>query len=672
MARCLTRSLLLYPTFLLALAAQEAQGQTPGSRSRTSAVGTLFPDSSAAPSATPAPPPGPGALRQLVCRGNAGTHIVVEQKPSPRSSAYVAVVLAYRRNPAPAGGGFETLEPGACSWTQFADASIPQEPGVVHFDLDPVGSEFIADPESMQAWMADPAHYWSFFVDDKSNVSISHGPYKAQFRSSPAPRDPPKKSSAGSLRREQLRCRGGNGHDFAQAKRLGPNQVALRLTYPIARTSAGRLGRGLEPGQCAWDDRTDARAEPGRILFVTPGNAQLKQQQSGSEVDRSPTAAERWPDAHTIPAYLSDSTHYWTFTVSLANPDSALNHRFWKPLADAVTSPPPVATAPTGAVPTVEGTAAGDNTPGVGAKPPAGTGTRVSLPGGSTVGERYNPGTSTTFDPTEVFDISNLQVRTGLEGASILFDAAPNLAPVVTVSTTAPSGSAGSYSFSGQPLRLTVQGTPIAGGRWHYTAASATPLARGTQYWFIADAPAGANSRPNQATGEFRTLRQRFTLGISHIDVISDGDNDSPGDLWFRVVSCPNEIDQDIVGDHKTAVEWSEGRHAIGAVLETDAATSVPDRIRIFIVGNDDDGWLLSSFGASSPYYQFWHCDEQRPGILEPYSTSKAEWNAAVLDLDLSKMAGGASQTFIKRSQPLRDGSKVAFEVRGYYTVTRE
>jgi hypothetical protein len=240
------------------------------------------------------------------------------------------------------------------------------------------------------------------------------------------------------------------------------------------------------------------------------------------------------------------------------------------------------------------------------------------------------------------------------------------------VSTTAPSGSAGSYSFSGQPLRLTVQGTPIAGGRWHYTAASATPLARGTQYWFIADAPAGANSRHNQATGEFRTLRQRFTLGISHIDVISDGDNDSPGDLWFRVVSCPNEIDQDIVGDHKTAVEWSEGRHAIGAVLETDAATSVPDRIRIFIVGNDDDGWLLSSFGASSPYYQFWHCDEQRPGILEPYSTSKAEWNAAVLDLDLSKMAGGASQTFIKRSQPLRDGSKVAFEVRGYYTVTRE
>jgi hypothetical protein len=108
--------------------------------------------------------------------------------------------------------------------------------------------------------------------------------------------------------------------------------------------------------------------------------------------------------------------------------------------------------------------------------------------------------------------------------------------------------------------------------------------------------------------------------------------------------------------------------------VETDPASSVPDRIRIFIVGNDDDGWILSGYGASSPYYVYWICDKDRPdGSLIPYSTSKAEWNAAVLDLDLGKMAGAtATQTFIKRSQPLRNGTKVAFEVRGYYTVTRE
>jgi hypothetical protein len=672
MDRALIRSPLLCHISLLALSVVEAQGQAPGSRSRTSAVGTLFPDTSAAAPATPAPPAAPGALRQLVCRGNAGTHIVVEQKPSPRSSGQVAVGLAYRRNPAVAGSAYEKLEPGACSWTPYADAGIPPEPGVVHFDLDPVGSEFVANPESMAAWMADPGHYWSFFVDDKSNVSISHGPYGAQFRSAPTTRDKPEKSTAASLRREQLRCRGGRGYEFAQSRRLGPNLVAVQLSYRVAKSQAGRLGRGLEPGTCAWDDRTNARAEPGQIVFTAPGNAQLKQQQSGSEVDRSPTAAERWPDVHTIPPYLNDPAHYWTFTVSLANPDSALHHKAWKPAVEVVETPPPAAGAP----PSVEGTAAGGGgAPGVvGAKPPAGTGTRVSLPGGSTVGERYDPGASTTFDPSQVFDIRNVQVRTGLDGVSILFDAGPNLAPTVFVSTTAPSGSSGSYSFGGQPVRLTVQGTAVDGGHWHYTAASTTPLARGTRYWFIADAPAGANSRPNQATGEFRTLRQSFKLGISHIDIISDGDNDSPGDFWFRVVSCPNELDQDIIGDHKTTVEWSEGRHPVGAEVETDPASSVPDRIRIFIVGNDDDGWILSGYGASSPYYVYWICDKDRPdGSLIPYSTSKAEWNAAVLDLDLGKMAGAtATQTFIKRSQPLRNGTKVAFEVRGYYSVTRE
>jgi hypothetical protein len=44
-----------------------------------------------------------------------------------------------------------------------------------------------------------------------------------------------------------------------------------------------------------------------------------------------------------------------------------------------------------------------------------------------------------------------------------------------------------------------------------------------------------------------------------------------------------------------------------------------------------------------------------------------------VIDLDLTQYAGTtATQTFVRRSQPLREGSKVSFEVRGYITVTRE
>ena len=78
-------------------------------------------------------------------------------------------------------------------------------------------------------------------------------------------------------------------------------------------------------------------------------------------------------------------------------------------------------------------------------------------------------------------------------------------------------------------------------------------------------------------------------------------------------------------------------------------------------------------YGSSHPFWAWFFCHESNTGTLEPRETSKAEWNAAVLDLDLTQMPGTtATQTFIRRSQPLRNGSKVAFEVRGYYTVTRE
>jgi hypothetical protein len=270
-----------------------------------------------------------------------------------------------------------------------------------------------------------------------------------------------------------------------------------------------------------------------------------------------------------------------------------------------------------------------------------------------------------------VFDIRSVQVRTGLEGVTITFEAAPNLAPVLSVSTTAPEGAEGARRFSGASTRLVVQGTPTGGTLWRYSAASPTPLARGTRYWFIADAPEGPNSRRNQVTGEFRTLRQIVKLGITHIDVVSDGDTDSPGDLWFKVVSCPRVIEDDVVGSFREPVQWSEGRHQVGKELMSRPDASAPDQFRLFITGIDDDDWLLSGYGSSHPFWVWFYCYGK--GSLEPRMESKAEWNAAILDLDLTQYAGAtATQTFIRRSQPLRNGSKVSFEVRGYVTVTRE
>jgi hypothetical protein len=43
------------------------------------------------------------------------------------------------------------------------------------------------------------------------------------------------------------------------------------------------------------------------------------------------------------------------------------------------------------------------------------------------------------------------------------------------------------------------------------------------------------------------------------------------------------------------------------------------------------------------------------------------------MDLDLSKYPGAkGGEQFVRRSLPLRNGSTLAFEVRGYIGVTRE
>ncbi|HET6578365.1 MAG TPA: hypothetical protein VFG66_08580 [Gemmatimonadales bacterium] len=642
-----------------AIASAEAQypaAPRSPTQSTTSVVGQLpLNDSASAPPKT-------GVLRQLVCRGGEGVQITTQQYPSPRNPAQVAVSLSYRRNSRPAGSGYEQLEPGACSWNQLGDAGIPAEPGIVHFDLARQGAEEIPDPATLPVYLGDSRHYWVFYVDDVTQISGSHSAYGGRFRvDSTLTR--PRKASATALRRERLRCRGGAGLAFHRGSREGQNLFGMTLRYQVASTAAGPVGTGLQPGTCAWADRTDARAEPGRIRFTTAGNAQLKQKQSGSAVDTSATAAERWPDVHTIPAYMTDPAHLWTFTVSLADPDSARQHHAWLPsIAEQIASQPPASASPTLEP---EGPA--------GAKPPGGSGTSVSFPGASPGGERYTPGEGApSFNPSALFDIKNVQVTSGLEGVAIRFEAAPNLAPTVMVYTAAPVGAAGDLRFDGQPVKLTVAGTATGGTHWRYSAASPTPLARGTRYWFIADAPEGPNSRANQTAGEFRTLTQRVRLNFSEITLISDGDSESDGDLVFTTVTCPRifpaGFSYDLAGTYVTPVSWAEGRHPI-SVEFVSGETSVPDRFRLLIVGMEDD----HDAGDRSNPAPTGRISCERSPDLEPGSNSTDEWNSIAIDFDLTRYPGAsAGEQFIRRSKPLRNGSTLMFEVRGHVTVTRE
>ena len=174
---------------------------------------------------------------------------------------------------------------------------------------------------------------------------------------------------------------------------------------------------------------------------------------------------------------------------------------------------------------------------------------------------------------------------------------------------------------------------------------------------------------------EFRTLTQRVTVTINEIYVVSDGDSDSNGDLWFYAESCPLVLTGDIAGSVHSPVQWSEGRHAVNMDLVSRANAdgyripSDPDRLRLLLIGVDDDMEEPVDFGGSTGP----RVNCETGGNVEPGSSARADWNAVVMDLDLSRYPGNkGGEPFVRRSLPLRNGSTLAFEVRGYVGVTRE
>jgi hypothetical protein len=140
----------------------------------------------------------------------------------------------------------------------------------------------------------------------------------------------------------EIRCRGygrpgGSAYVFftinSRPSPTGETIVTYEMAFTPSIKAAGSRGEGLQPGECGFVDRAISERGPFRIRFETVANAQLKQKLHGSAVDSSPTAAERYPDAQTIPAYLKDPNHYWRFYV--ANPSGAFfeasGNGFWRP-----------------------------------------------------------------------------------------------------------------------------------------------------------------------------------------------------------------------------------------------------------------------------------------------------------------------------------------------------
>jgi len=117
----------------------------------------------------------------------------------------------------------------------------------------------------------------------------------------------------------ELRCRGGGSMKFnstpGSTSSSGEQMTNVTIDFAVGTQGAGTGKPNLNPGQCSWIDRGFRPGEPPQIHLEIVSFGQQAEARHGSPVDRSPTAAERYPDAQNLPQYLSNSDHYWTFWV---------------------------------------------------------------------------------------------------------------------------------------------------------------------------------------------------------------------------------------------------------------------------------------------------------------------------------------------------------------------
>ena len=117
----------------------------------------------------------------------------------------------------------------------------------------------------------------------------------------------------------ELRCRGGGSMKFnstpGSTSSSGEQMMNVTIDFAVGTQGAGTGKPNLNPGQCSWIDRGFRPGEPPQIRLEIVSFGQQAEARHGSPVDRSPTAAERYPDAQNVPQYLSSSDHYWTFWV---------------------------------------------------------------------------------------------------------------------------------------------------------------------------------------------------------------------------------------------------------------------------------------------------------------------------------------------------------------------
>jgi hypothetical protein len=190
-------------------------------------------------------------------------------------------------------------------------------------------------------------------------------------------------------------------------------------------------------------------------------------------------------------------------------------------------------------------------------------------------------------------------------------------------------------------------------------------LEQGQTYSYLITVPDHAGGPPSQKSGTFTTLGQRARVVFTYIHVLSDSDEDGPGDLTFELRVNPDEVTHQIayLGSFGDELEWESGiRRRINTELVVENA---PDRLRILVLGEDDDHSLIDF--RRLPYERFTF-ETAAPGF-----TNSIEWNFARGEFDLLTIPSkGGSIPFTIRSLPSKDPRhSLAFEVSGYIELTR-
>lgn len=458
---------------------------------------------------------GQGTTRILVCRGKPGIVLKIQKDPSPDNPRNVRVVLQYERPTQKVDEDFNNLAPGTCSWNPANWPDVPVEPGIVYFDLpkeaqpwsetgkrlmDTTMNAAVHFPDmiTLPRYLNDPSKYWLFYVDDKSNFSVSYIATKHHA-------GPPvftEMTGVAGIRQEQLLCRGGPSLAFTKGATVGDNLVEMRLEYTVSSNPPGSLGKGLAPGSCAWLNPVGIVKPPAQIQFTTAGNAQLSKTLKGDPVDRSSTAAEKWPDANTIPVYMSDPNHFWSFKTVDNDPATARSHSSWKP---SIGSGPRSTTADK----TADATKPRD---------------------------RNKSSTSSAVGRTQSLEF--VAVDRTINSFNLRFRARKNASPQVRYSTSAPmrEPSTGRLYFPGAGYTSGGGVEQIGGFQADVSLAKPLPLVsgaefvgrsrlkpqRGTVYHFIVRIPADANGTEEQYTGQFTTMTQTVRVELQTVKILKE------------------------------------------------------------------------------------------------------------------------------------------------------